>query len=104
MILHGLTEDTETMRKIHIADSAFAALWQGFVLQCTLLAVAVFVFGRGNALYAFCAAGVAQMATTAAILCRRPTEPTGIDRLVMRFGVLPLWAVAYLSLPWVARL
>ncbi|HBO43501.1 MAG TPA: hypothetical protein DD670_06140 [Planctomycetaceae bacterium] len=92
------------MRKIHVADSAFAALWQGLLLQGVLLAIAMLVVGRGNALNAYCAAMVAQVATTAAILCRRPTEPTTIDRLMMRVGILPLWAVAYLSLPWVARL
>jgi len=86
------------MRKTRIADSAVAALWQGLVLQGVLLLLVVLVFGAGgDPLRIYCAAMVAQLVTTGWILARRPAEPTRGDRAAIRFGILPLWAIAYLA-------
>ena len=61
-------------------------------------------FGRsGDPLRIYCAAMAAQLATAAWILARRPMEPTRGDRMSIRFGILPLWAIAYLAAPWIAR-
>jgi len=84
------------MRKTQIADSAFAAFWQGLVLQGVLLALVVRLFGAADLLRVYCAAMAAQLVTTGYILWRRPTEPTTVDRMVIRFGIVPLWAIAYL--------
>jgi hypothetical protein len=93
------------MRKTQIADSAVTALWQGLVLQGGLLLAVVLAFGRsGDPLRIYCAAMVAQLATAVCILARRPMEPTRGDRMAIRFGIVPLWAIAYLAAPWIARL
>jgi hypothetical protein len=94
----------EPMPRTQIADSALRALWQGLLIQGALLAAVVLVAGRGDLLQAYCAAMVAALATAAGILYRRPTEATWADRLMIRFGVLPLAAIAYLALPWIAHL
>jgi hypothetical protein len=93
------------MRRTQIADSALKALWQGLVLQGALLLLVVLVFGLGgDSLRIYCSAMAAQLLTTGCILARRPTEPTRADRAVIRFGIGPLWVIAYLAAPWVARL
>lgn len=92
------------MRRTQIADSAVAALWQGLVIDGALLVLVVLWFGAsGDPLKIYSAAMVAQLATVGCILARRPTEPTRSDRLVIRFGILPLWAISYLAAPWMAR-
>ena len=92
------------MRKTQIADSAFAAFWQGLVLQCVLLALVVLFFGAADLLRIYCAAMAAQLLTTGYLLWRRPTEPTVPDRLMIRFGIVPLAAVAYLAASPIASL
>ena len=51
---------SERMRKTQIAASAFAAFWQGLVLQCALLALVVLFFGAADLLRIYCAAMAAQ--------------------------------------------
>jgi len=89
------------MRKTQIADSAFAAFWQGLVLQGVLLVV--LLFGAADLLRVYCAAMTAQLVTTGYILWRRSTEPTPVDRVVIRFGIVPLCVIAYFATPLVAR-
>jgi len=93
------------MRKTQIAASSLAALWQGLVLDGVLLLVVVLAFGvAGEPFRIFCVAMAAQLVTAGCILARRPAETTRGDRLAIRFGIVPLWAIAYLAAPWIARL
>jgi hypothetical protein len=89
------------MRKTQIDRPALMALWQGILLQGVLLVVVILVWGSSGPLQAYCAALVAQLATTAGILIRRAESTTKIDRLMIRIGILPLWGIAYLALPWI---
>jgi len=81
-----------------------AALWQGLVLDGALLILVALVFGVGDPLRVYCTAMAAQVLTTAWILYRRPAEPTRADRAMIRLGIVPLWAIAHLAAPWLARL
>lgn len=92
------------MRKTQIADSARKAFVQGLVVVAALGVVAALVLDGGFTLRIYCTAMVAQFVTTGWILCRRPDEPTWTDRAMIRFGVVPLFAIAYLAAPWLARL
>ncbi|MBN1590887.1 MAG: hypothetical protein JW888_15345 [Pirellulales bacterium] len=91
------------MRKIQIADSAFRAFWQGLVLQGVLLALSALMLDGGYLLRVCVAAMIAQLVTTGVILQRRPTEPTRTDLLMIRFGIVPLAAIAYAAMPWIVR-
>jgi hypothetical protein len=91
------------MRKTQIANSASGAFVQGLILQAALLIVSGLILDFGYSLRVFGAAMIAELATTGGILARRPTEPTRVDLLVIRFGILPLAAIAFFAAPWIAR-
>lgn len=68
------------------------ALIDGFLVQAVLFVLTALIM-RPEPHRAFLVALLCQMATDFMILIRRPLAPTKFDLAVMRYGILPLFAV-----------
>jgi hypothetical protein len=92
---------------LKLAPSYLADMRAAIFLQAVLGILAVLVLDFGQTLRAFMVAFLCQWAIASIILVRRPMNPTRLDSLVVRYGIVPVLALILLGGPlwlrWLGR-
>ena len=76
--------------RLEYAPFYLADMRAALILQAVVGILAALVLDFGQTLRAFAVAFLCQWALTWIILFRRPMNPTRLDRLAIRYGILPM--------------
>jgi hypothetical protein len=93
--------------RLELAPPYLADMRAAIILQVGIGILAALVIDFGQTLRAFAVAFLCQWAVTWIILYRRPMNPTRLDRLAIRYGILPVLLLILLCgatwLRWLGR-
>lgn len=89
--------------RLEFASSYLADMRAAIFLQAILRILAALVLDFGQMLRTFAVAFLCQWAITWIILFRRPMNPTRLDRVIVRYGIVPVLALVYLGGPLLLR-
>lgn len=78
-----------------------ASIKFSLLLQLPILIVAALMLDEGRMLRFVAVAWIANWIVAAWIMSRRPDSPSRFDHLVIRYGILFFWSLAYLIAPFV---